>query len=119
MRRDSFVKKPLGSLDRGARKSESKPPSHVGSIMDVASEKVIYTYHTTSIKEAADLMQENDVRRLPLVNAGTKKLEGIVAAVDILDFLGGGSKYNIILEDFQDNFLSAVNCPVDKIMEEI
>jgi CBS domain-containing protein len=39
-------------------------------------------------------------------------------AIDILDFLGGGEKFNIIAKDFNGNFLSAINAPITKIMKE-
>ncbi len=63
-------------------------------------------------------MREHNVRRLPVIHAGTGALEGLITAMDILDFLGGGPKYNIIEADYGGNFLSAVNCPVSKIMRE-
>jgi len=61
-------------------------------------------------------MKDSDVRRVPVIDAGTSRLEGMVAAIDILDFLGGGDKYNIIERDYYGNFLAAINSPVKKIM---
>jgi CBS domain-containing protein len=63
-------------------------------------------------------MQEHDVRRIPVTDAGSGRLEGMIKAMDIINFLGGGEKYNIILKDFNGNFLSAINCPVRKIMSD-
>jgi len=105
-----------GSRDRGPREFKSHRQESEGSIMKVASTSVIATHPTNSIKNVAALMSENDVRRLPVIDAGTQRLEGLVAAIDILDFLGGGDKYNIIEKDYQGNFLAAINSPVNKIM---
>ena len=41
---------------------------------------------------------------------------GIVTVMDILDFFGGGSKFNIIEKKYEDNFLAAINEPVREIM---
>ena len=105
-----------GSRDRGSREFKAHFVSKEGSLMKVASSKVIATHPMNSIKNVAALMKDSDVRRLPVIDAGKNRLEGIVAAIDILDFLGGGDKYNIIEKDFHGNFLSAINSPVNKIM---
>ncbi|MDD5111414.1 MAG: CBS domain-containing protein [Candidatus Altiarchaeota archaeon] len=39
-------------------------------------------------------------------------------AIDIIDFLGGGEKYNIIEKDYGGNFLSAINAPIIKLMNK-
>lgn len=108
-----------GSLDRGAKETGGKAYENKGDILKAMSENVISTHHTTPVKEAAKLMIKNDVRRLPLTNAGTQRLEGIIAGVDILDYIGGGEKYNILSQEFSGNFLSAINLPVHRIMEPI
>ena len=102
-----------------SKENKTRIAEKQGSIVKHMSGKIIGAHHTTTVKEAAALMIKNDVRRLPITNAGTQRLEGIVAAVDILDFLGGGIKYEIIRQDYGENFLKAVNCPIHKIMEEI
>jgi CBS domain-containing protein len=38
--------------------------------------------------------------------------------MDIVDFMGGGSKYNLTREKHDRNFLAAINEPVREIMEE-
>ncbi|MCX6694921.1 MAG: CBS domain-containing protein [Candidatus Altiarchaeota archaeon] len=105
-----------GSGDRGPREFKTHIVKSEGAIMKVASSDVISTHQTNSIKNVAALIRENDVRRIPVIDAGTNRLEGIVAAIDILDFLGGGDKYNIIEKDYGGNFLAAINSPVKKIM---
>ncbi|MBD3387687.1 MAG: CBS domain-containing protein [Candidatus Altiarchaeales archaeon] len=107
-----------GGMDRGSRDHKSKLADKDGEIMKVASKKVIATHPSNTIKNAASLMRDNDVRRLPVLDAGTARLEGLATAVDVLDFMGGGEKYNIIEKDYGGNFLSAINTPISKIMRE-
>ena len=107
-----------GGMDRGPKKFKSHPPERSGDLLKVASTKVISTHSSNTIKNAAALMADNDVRRLPVLDAGTTRLRGLVTAIDILDFLGGGEKYNILGRDFGGNFLAAINCPISKIMRE-
>ena len=107
-----------GSRDRGPKEFKTHIVDKDGEIMDVAEKNVITVSPLTTIKDVAALMKENDVRRLPVVDPGTKRLEGMARAIDILDFLGGGEKYNIITEDYAGNFLSAINAHLTKIMDE-
>ncbi len=106
------------SLDRGPREFKTHVADHEGDIMKFASHDIIATHPTNSIKNVAKLMRENDVRRVPVIDAGSKRLHGLAAAIDIMDFLAGGEKYNIIKKDYDGNFLAAINCPIDKIMSE-
>jgi CBS domain-containing protein len=102
----------------GPKNTKSRVASRDGQIMSVASRDVISTYPQNAIKKAASLMRDHDVRRLPILHPGTRSLEGLVTAVDILDYLGGGPKYYIIGKDYGGNFLSAINGPISKIMRE-
>ncbi|OYT53549.1 MAG: CBS domain-containing protein [Candidatus Altiarchaeales archaeon ex4484_2] len=106
------------SRDRGPREFKSHVVKKKGNIMLVAKTDVVSTHPMNSIKNVAKLMKENDFRRIPIVDAGTNRLGGLGVAIDILDFLGGGEKYNIILKDYNGNFLSAINCPINKIMAD-
>jgi CBS domain-containing protein len=105
-----------GVMHEGPKNQRSKINQKSGDIMKVASKRVISTHASNTIKNAAKLMRDSDVRRLPVVHGGTGALEGLLAAMDVLDFLGGGPKYKIIEQDYKGNFLAAVNCPVSKIM---
>ena len=84
----------------------------------VQNKEVITVYPTTTIRKALMTMNENRYRRLPVVNAGNNKVVGIITSMDIVDFMGGGSKYNLIREKHGRNFLAAINEPVRTIMEE-
>ncbi|ADC69534.1 putative signal transduction protein with CBS domains [Methanocaldococcus sp. FS406-22] len=88
-------------------------------VMKIAQNKEIITvYPTTTIRKALITMNENRYRRLPVVNAGNNKVVGIITSMDIVNFMGGGSKYNLIREKHGRNFLAAINEPVREIMEE-
>ncbi|MEO2117641.1 MAG: CBS domain-containing protein [Methanocaldococcus sp.] len=84
----------------------------------VQNKEVVTVYPTTTIRKALMTMNENKYRRLPVVNAGNNKVVGIITSMDIVDFMGGGSKYNLIREKHERNFLAAINEPVREIMEE-
>ncbi|MCK9151466.1 CBS domain-containing protein [Methanobacterium alcaliphilum] len=104
------------SMDRGPIEFESRSFEHEGDVMSIAKKEVVTIPQTATIKEAADIMVKNKFRRLPITNPGTGKLLGIVTSMDILDFLGGGDKFKILEEKYQDNFLAAINESVKKIM---
>ena len=50
-------------------------------VRDVMTEGIVWAYEDDSVEEAARLMSEHQVRRLPVVN-GEKRLVGIVALGD-------------------------------------
>ncbi len=107
-----------GHMDRGPKEMGSHIAEKSSELLRVASHKVISVNPSTTIKQVATIMDDQDVRRLPVIDAGSQKLKGIVTAMDILDFMGGGPKYNIIDQDYEGNFLKAVNCQVSKIMRQ-
>lgn len=86
------------------------------NIMKIASKDVISIPPSKSIKDTAKVMMEHQFRRLPITDPGSGKVLGIVTVMDILDFFGGGNKFNIIEKKYQDNFLAAINEPVREIM---
>lgn len=87
-----------------------------GEVMLVAERNVVTVSGTTPIIEVAKLMKKHDFRRIPVTDPGTSRLVGLAVAIDILDFLGGGQKYNIIVHNYDGNFLAAINCPISRIM---
>lgn len=87
-----------------------------GDIMDIAFKDVITASQSASIIEIVNLMSQKDIRRIPITDPGSGKLLGIVTTMDILDFFGGGKKYNLITNKHQGNFLSAINAPIKEIM---
>ena len=114
--KDKNTKNLRKSMNRGSIEHETKVADYEGEIMTLAKREVISIPPTKTIKEAAEMMIEHGFRRLPVTHPGSNKLLGIVTAMDILDFLGGGSKFDIIEKKHNDNFLAAINEPVKEIM---
>ncbi len=100
----------------GAVERETRVHDKEGDIMAIAIRDVISIPPSKSIKDTAKVMMEHEFRRLPITDPGSGKLLGIVTVMDILDFFGGGKKFNIIEKKYQDNFLAAINEPVKEIM---
>lgn len=89
-----------------------------GDIMTVASREVVTIPPTMPVIEAVKTMMSNGFRRLPVADAGTRRLKGIVTSQDIVDFLGGGQRHLIVKNRFKGNLLSAINASISEIMEE-
>ena len=89
-----------------------------GEILTVAKSPVVMVSPTTPIYDAIHLMADKGFRRLPIVNAGTKQLEGIVTASDIVDYLGGGEKFEMVQQRFDGNFFKAINEPIKLVMTQ-
>ena len=100
----------------GAVERETRVHDKEGDIMAIATREVISIPPTKPIKDTAKVMMEHEFRRLPITDPGSGKLLGIVTVMDILDFFGGGKKFNIIEKKYEDNFLAAINEPVREIM---
>lgn len=115
MRRKELINV-VKSRERAPLEFETHIAEHDGDIMSIAKKKVITVPQSATIKEAAEIMVKNKFRRLPITDAGTGKIRGIVTSMDILDFLGGGDKYQILEKKHDGNFLSAINEPVKEIM---
>jgi len=87
-----------------------------GEILHVAKSPVITMAPTTPIYDAIQIMTKEGFRRIPIASPGTKILEGIITATDIIDYLGGGKKFGIIEQKFGGNFFKAINEPIRLIM---
>jgi CBS domain-containing protein len=94
------------------------PKKHEGEILAIAKSAVVMVAPTTPIGDAIQIMAKEGFRRLPIANPGTKRLEGIVTATDIIDYLGGGEKFEIIQERLNGNFFKALNEPTRLIMTQ-
>ncbi len=89
-----------------------------GSVMDLASRNVITIPPTSTIMTSMKTMVKYSFRRVPIADAGTKRLEGIITSMDILNFLGGGEKYRLVKEKYHGNLIAAINEEVREIMEK-
>ena len=103
-----------GPLDLKSHPSKK----HEGEILTIAKSPVVMVAPTTPIYDAIQIMTKEGFRRLPIANPGTKHLEGIVTATDIVDYLGGGKKFEIIQQKFGGNFFKAINEPIKLIMTQ-
>ncbi|MFH1722854.1 MAG: CBS domain-containing protein [Candidatus Altiarchaeota archaeon] len=110
--------KPSKVREKGGRNLNIHRAQKKWEVAAIANPEVVSTTPTNSIKNVAQLMEEHDYRRIPVVDGGSGRLEGLAVGIDILDFLGGGQKYNIILKEYNGNFLSAINAPIHKIMAQ-
>lgn len=86
--------------------------------MAIATRDVVVAHQTTTIIQAVEIMTREGFRRLPIVDAGTHRLRGIVTGSDIIDLMGGGDKYNLVQVKHGGNFLAAVNEELREIMTE-
>jgi len=96
---------------------KSRISEHEGKILALATRNVVTLPPTATIMEAIKIMTERRFRRIPITDAGTKRLEGVVTTVDIIDFLGGGDKNLLVKNRFKGNLLAAINEEVRQIME--
>jgi CBS domain-containing protein len=112
--RESFRRTLRGKGNLNLRVHASK--KHEGEIINIVKTTVVTMAPTTPVYDAIQMMTKEGFRRIPLTNAGTKALEGIVTATDIIDYLGGGNKFEIIREKFGGNIFKAINEPIRLIM---
>ncbi len=107
-----------GKLDRGPVEFKSHIAEQEGEIMAIATHDVISVPPSTSIIAAVEQMTKCGFRRLPVTDAGTRKLRGIVASGDVINFMGGGDKYKLVQVKHGGNLLSALNENVRTIMTQ-
>ncbi|MDD5143345.1 CBS domain-containing protein [Methanoregula sp.] len=105
-----------GKLDRGPVEFNSRIAEQEGEIMAIATRDVISLPQTQSIMAAVEQMTACGFRRLPVTDAGTKRLLGIVTSGDIINFLGGGDKYQLVQVRHNGNLIAAVNEAIRTIM---
>jgi CBS domain-containing protein len=107
-----------GKLDRGPIEFKSHIAQQEGEIMAIATRDVISVPPTQSIIGAVEIMTRCGFRRLPVTDAGTRKLRGIITSGDVINFMGGGDKYKLVQVRHGGNLLAAVNESVRTIMTQ-
>jgi CBS domain-containing protein len=112
---DRLLKMP-GKLDRGPIEFKTRMAEHEGEIMAIATREVITVSPTTTIMGAVEKMTECGFRRLPVADPGSRRLLGIVTSSDIINFMGGGDKFNLVRVKHGGNLIPAVNESVRTIM---
>jgi len=108
---------PLGVLEKREIEGREILPQK-GEIIGIARSPVVTVAPSTPIIDVIRIMTREGFRRLPVINPATRELEGVVAARDIVDYLGGGRKYEIIERKYDGNFFPAVYAPVEAIMSK-
>ena len=114
MSRETFRRTLKGKGQLSLKTHPSK--KREGEIIHVAKSPVVTMASTTLIYDAIQIMAKEGFRRIPIANPGTKVLEGIITATDIIDYLGGGKKFEIIEQRFGGNFFKAINQPIKLVM---
>jgi len=114
--RESFRRTLRGRGNLSLKVHPSK--KHEGEILSIARTAVVTMAPTTPIYDAIQMMTKEGFRRIPITNPGTQALEGIVTATDIIDYLGGGKKFEIISRKFGGNIFKAINEPIRLIMTQ-
>lgn len=82
----------------------------------IKGNEIVKVYPTTTIRDALSTMNNSGVRRITVVDAGSNRVEGVITSMDIVDFIGGGSKYNLVKSKHDRNLFAAINEPVKEIM---
>jgi len=88
----------------------------LGSVMKLATRDVKTVPPRSTIMNTLKSMVKEGFRRMPIADAGTRKLVGIVSSTDLIDFLGGGEKHKIITNRYDGNLAKAINECVVEIM---
>ncbi|MFA5331639.1 MAG: CBS domain-containing protein [Methanoregula sp.] len=107
-----------GKFDRGPVEFKSHIVQREGEVMAIATRDVISVPPTQSIISAVETMTNCGFRRLPVTDPGTKKIRGIVTSGDVINFMGGGDKYQLVQIRHGGNLLAAVNESVRSIMTQ-
>ena len=107
-----------GVMDRGPVDFKSRVSHNQGDIMAIASKNIVTLPPTTNIMGTAKTMLKYGFRRVPIADAGTNRLVGIVTSLDIVDFLGGGLRHNIVKNRYKGNLAAAINEDVREIMKK-
>ncbi|HII90592.1 MAG TPA: CBS domain-containing protein [Methanosarcina sp.] len=114
--KDPYMISSMGNMRIGPE-FKSRISEHEGRILALATRNVVTLPPTATIMEAIKIMTERKFRRIPITDAGTRRLEGVITSVDIIDFLGGGRKNLLVENRFKGNLLAAINEEVRQIME--
>jgi len=107
-----------GKRDRGPVEFKSHLVTKEGEVMAIATRDVVSVPPTQTILAAAEQMTKCGFRRLPVTDAGTHHLRGIVTSGDVINFMGGGDKYQLVKVRHGGNLLAAVNESVRAIMTQ-
>jgi CBS domain-containing protein len=114
-RKDAKIRMP-GAMDRGPVQFDSRAAKRAGDVLTIATADVVTAPPTTTIISAIKIMTSYGFGRLPIADAGTRRLLGFVTGVDVVDFLGGGIRHNLLKKKYEGNILAAINADIREIM---
>lgn len=119
-RRETFRRslKEKGSLSGSYSLKTHASKKEEGEVLLIAKAPVVTMASTTPIYDAIQIMAKEGFRRVPIARGGTKALEGIITATDIIDYLGGGQKFEIIRRKYAGNIFKGINEPIRIIMTQ-
>lgn len=103
-------------MDRGPVQFDSRAAKRAGDVLTIATADVVTAPPTTTIIGAIKIMTSYGFGRLPIADAGTRRLLGFVTGVDVVDFLGGGVRHNLLKKKYEGNILAAINADIREIM---
>ncbi|MDK2892466.1 CBS domain-containing protein [Methanohalophilus sp.] len=104
-------------MDVGPVQFHDRIAQHEGDIMSIATRNVVTVQPTTPIIDALKTMTKGKIRHVPVTDAGTNRLEGIISSFDILDLFGGGAKSLFVEKKFKGNLLASINAEIREIMQ--
>ena len=105
-----------GKMNGKSVEFSTNKPEHPSEILAIGTSDVYSVPQTMQIYRAVVAMSSKGFRRLPVTDPGTGRLHGLVTAGDVVNLMGGGSKYNLVSVKHQGQILSAINEPVREIM---
>ncbi|HPJ29919.1 MAG TPA: CBS domain-containing protein [Methanothrix sp.] len=114
-RKDAKIRMP-GAMDRGPVSFDSRVARRAGDVLTMATTEVVTAPPTTTIIGAVKIMTSYGFGRLPIADAGTRRLLGFVTGVDVVDFLGGGIRHNLLRKKYEGKILTAINADIREIM---
>ena len=103
-------------MDRGPVQFDSRAAKRAGDVLTIATADVVTAPPTTTIIGAVKIMTSYGFGRLPIADPGTRRLLGFVTGVDVVDFLGGGIRHNLLKKKYEGNILAAINADIREIM---
>jgi len=103
-----------GPLDLKAHPAKKRE----GDILSIARSPVVTMAPTTPIYDAVKIMNKEGFRRMPIAEPASKRLLGIVTATDVVNFFGGGDKFQLIQRKYSGNFFKAINEQIKSIMTQ-
>src|SRR3989344_2364298 len=105
------------NLDLSPREFVHAEHRKEGTVMGIAHREIISLNKTSTIKQTADKMSVNRVRRLFITDI-KQNLEGMVSATDIVNFLSGGDFYKIVKNKHNGVLEAAANEHIRLLMTE-